>query len=209
MKFVAISDTHGKHRELKLPEGDTIIHAGDFCHYGSTDNMHDFLAWYKDLEYETKILIGGNHDFYADEEHEKFLEILPKEITYLNDSVLDLKGIKIWGSPVSPDLIDWAFGKVRGKEMKKHWELIPDDTDILITHTPPYGILDQSRSGRSLGCEELGKKLFYLHIKFHVFGHVHASYGQKTIETTSFINASNINSTKGLVNQPTVFEWKG
>ena len=62
MKFIAISDTHGKHRGLKLPKGDAIIHAGDFCHYGSESDLHDFLDWYKNLDVELKILIGGNHD---------------------------------------------------------------------------------------------------------------------------------------------------
>lgn len=208
MKFVVISDTHGKHRDLKLPEGDAIIHSGDFCHYGSNDDMNDFLKWYKELEFETKILIGGNHDFFAAEQSELFKEKLPKEVIYLNDSGVMIKGIKIWGSPVQPDLVGWAFGKERGKEMKIHWDLIPADTEILITHTPPYGILDKSRSGKSIGCEELSKRLEKLQIKFHVFGHVHASYGEKQNEKTKYINASNINSSRGLVNQPITFEFE-
>lgn len=207
MKFVVISDTHGKHRGLKLPKGDVIIHAGDFCHYGSSTDSEDFLKWYKDLEFETKILIGGNHDFYAAENSKEFIEYLPKEITYLNDSGNEVNGIKIWGSPYLPDLIGWAFGKHRGSEMKAHWDLIPKDTEILITHTPPFGILDKSRSGKSIGCEELSKRLKELHVKFHIFGHVHASYGQEQIGATKYINASNINSTKGLVNAPIVFEY--
>jgi len=208
MKFVVISDTHGKHRGLNLPNGDIIIHAGDFCHYGSDNDMHDFLEWYKELEFETKILIGGNHDFFAAEQSERFKEILPQEIIYLNDSGVKIKGISIWGSPVQPDLTGWAFGKKRGKEMTKHWELIPENTDILITHTPPFGVLDKPRSGKSIGCEELTNKLKSLEVKFHIFGHVHASYGEKKNEKTQFINASNINSSKGLVNAPITFEYR-
>jgi len=207
MKFVAISDTHGKHRQLNLPKGDAIIHSGDFCHYGSDDDMNDFLTWYKDLEFEVKILIGGNHDFFAARYNKEFIERLPEEIIYLNDSGASIKGIKIWGSPVQPDLIGWAFGKERGAEMKPHWDLIPKDIEILITHTPPFGILDKPRSGTSIGCEELSKRLEELDLKFHVFGHVHASYGEEQRGKTKYINASNINSSKGLVNQPIVFEF--
>lgn len=208
MKFVTISDTHGKHRGLNLPKGDIIIHSGDFCHYGSDVDTHDFLKWYKELEFEIKILIGGNHDFFAAEQSERFKEILPKEIIYLNDSGIKINEINIWGSPVQPDLIGWAFGKTRGVEMKTHWDLIPKNTDILITHTPPFGILDKPRSGKSIGCEELSKRLKDLQVKFHIFGHVHASYGQEETEKTKFINASNINSSKGLVNKPITFEFK-
>jgi len=207
MKFVTISDTHGKHRNLNLPDGDIIIHSGDFCHYGSHSDLYDFLEWYKELEFEVKILIGGNHDFFAAEYSEQFMKILPKEITYLNDSGVTINGINIWGSPVQPDLVGWAFGKKRGAEMKIHWDLIPNDTEILVTHTPPFGILDKSRSGRSIGCEELSKKIKDLQLKVHVFGHVHASYGEKIIGSTKFVNASNINSSKGLVNKPVVFEF--
>ena len=208
MKFVAISDTHGEHRGLNLPKGDVIIHAGDFCHYGSDDHMHNFLKWYKALDFETKILVAGNHDYFAAEHSEKFLELLPKEITYLNDSGVSIGGINIWGSPVQPDLVGWAFGKRRGEAMKPHWDLIPKNIDILVTHTPPYGILDKSRSGTSLGCEELSKKLDELKVKFHIFGHIHAAYGQKQNGTTKFINAANYNSSKGLVNPPITFEFQ-
>lgn len=206
MKFVAIFDTHGKHRELNLPKGDIIIHAGDFCHFGNQDDMYDFLNWYKELDFETKLLIGGNHDFFAAEYSEKFKEVLPKEITYLNDSGVSVNGIKIWGSPVQPDLVGFAFGKNRGAEMRPHWDLIPDDIELLITHTPPKGILDKSRSGQSLGCEELTKRLENLSVKVHVFGHIHQSYGTLTRGKTQYINASNLSSSKGLVNKPIVFE---
>lgn len=206
MKFITISDTHGEHRELKLPTGDAIIHAGDFCQHGRVADALDFLEWYDALDFATKILIGGNHDFFAADESKRFNALLPSGITYLNDSGTVVNGIQIWGSPVQPDLTGWAFGKPRGKAMRKHWNLIPATTDLLVTHTPPYGILDKSRSKRSLGCEELSKRLDELDVAVHVFGHIHASYGQVTIGSTHYINASNYNSRRGLVNKPVVFE---
>ncbi|MDF1696260.1 MAG: metallophosphatase domain-containing protein [Saprospiraceae bacterium] len=206
MKFIFISDTHGQHRKLDLPEGDVIVHSGDFCHYGSQDNMYDFLEWYDQLNYTSKILIGGNHDFFAYEHPEKFKEYLPQSITYLCDSGTTINSIKIWGSPYLPDLVRWAFGHNRGIDMKKHWDLIPSDVQLLITHTPPYGYLDQTRSGKSIGCEELTKRMEALHVDVHVFGHVHASYGQVTNNGTRYINASNMSSGGGLVNLPVVVE---
>jgi len=207
MRFIVISDTHGQHRKLQLPEGDIIIHAGDFCHFGNEDNLYDFLDWYDDLKFNFKILIAGNHDFFAAEHSIRFKEIIPEGITYLDDSGTSINDIKIWGSPVQPDLIGWAFGKNRGKEMKYHWDLIPEDIDILITHTPPYGILDKTRFGKSIGCEELSIRLKSLAVKIHIFGHVHESYGETIIGNTIYMNGSNINSSKGLVNPPKVFEF--
>ncbi|MBT32585.1 MAG: metallophosphoesterase [Thalassobius sp.] len=206
MRFVVISDTHGYHRELTLPKGDVLIHGGDFCHLGDTAQMHDFLNWFESLNYQTKIFIGGNHDFFAADKPKDFQSLIPSGITYLNDSGFKLNGLNIWGSPVQPDLIGWAFGVQRGNAMNKHWRLIPKNTDILITHTPPKGILDKSASGMVLGCEELKKKLTYVKPKIHIFGHVHASYGVLENTITKYINASNMDSDKGLVNPPVVFE---
>ena len=207
MKFIAISDTHGRHRALTLPKGDVIIHAGDFCHYGGNIGMHDFLSWFRHLDFEVKILIAGNHDFYAAEQSDDFEAMLSKEIIYLNDSGITIQGINIWGSPVQPDLTGWAFGKERGSAMKAHWDLIPNDTDILITHSPPYGVLDKPRSEHAVGCEELALRLAKLQVKVHIFGHIHESYGIVQIGETTYINASNYNSSKGLVNAPVVFEF--
>lgn len=207
MKFVIISDTHGDHHDLELPEGDLIIHAGDFCHMGAVEEVYDFLEWYGELDFDYKLLVAGNHDFFADEHPEKFKALLSKDILYLNDSGVEIERIKFWGSPFQPDLDGWAFGQHRGYEMRSHWDLIPADIDVLITHTPPYGILDTTSSGQFVGCEELAKRIPFLQIRLHVFGHIHASYGQEVIGQTTFVNASNYDTAKGLVNPPVVFDW--
>lgn len=205
MKFVVISDTHGLHRELTLPKGDVLIHAGDFSASRMDEKVPDFLSWFDAQDFTYKIFTAGNHDFFAANWYAKFLSIIPKDIHFLNDSGIEIEGIKIWGSPVQPDLEGWAFGKRRGRAMKKHWDLIPDNIDILLTHTPPFGILDKSRTGNSLGCEELSKKLESLKPRVHLFGHVHASYGKKSKGATRYINASNYNSNLGIVNKPVSF----
>ncbi len=205
MKIVIISDTHGLHRDLDLPKGDIIIHAGDICDHGSKEEVLDFLNWFSKLNFSHKIFIGGNHDIFLDEYPVELLEILPTNIHYLNNNDHIIDGIKFWGSPATPDLIGWAFGKKR-TDMKAHWKYMPKQIDVLITHTPPLGILDKSSRQRSLGCSDLLEKVIEINPQLHIFGHVHASYGIKQIGPTTFINASNINSLKGLINPPIVFE---
>lgn len=165
----------------------------------------DFLEWLVNLNFEYKLLIGGNHDFFAANAPKQFLDLVPKEVTYLCNSGVTINGCHFWGSPYQPDLKGWAFGEDRGAPMRKHWTLIPNHTTVLITHTPPYGILDQSRSGRHLGCEILSERIEQLTLQTHIFGHVHASYGQREVADTLYINASNFNSSKGLVHAPIVF----
>ncbi|MEL6250902.1 MAG: metallophosphatase domain-containing protein [Bacteroidota bacterium] len=205
MRFILISDTYGLHRKLQLPEGDVIIHAGDFCGPRSERDSRDFLKWFSSLPYSHKIFIGGNHDFFAARNPRKFNSMIPKNVIYLNDSGAQIGNLNIWGSPVQPDLEGWAFGKRRGEEMRPHWDLIPPNTDVLITHTPPNGILDKSRSGSSLGCEDLSAKLLTIKPRLHVFGHIHASNGRIETDATTYINASNYNSNLGLVNKAAVF----
>ncbi len=207
MKLVLISDTHARHRDLaKLPSGNMIIHAGDFCHYGGEAGLADFLTWYVDLPYEYRILIAGNHDFKAAEERESFRSQLPPSIIYLEDEGVSIGGVNFWGSPVSPDLVEMAFGKERGIEMEEHWKSIPTTTDVLITHTPPMGILDSSRTGRSLGCGYLRNRLEEVQPRCHVFGHVHASYGQLKLGETHFINATSIGNHAQPMNIPISIE---
>lgn len=207
MKFIVISDTHGLHNDLAaLPKGDVLIHGGDFCERGDKGDAIEFLSWFSNLEYKYKILIAGNHDFVAARHPNEFSQLIPPGITYLNDSGTKIEHWNIWGSPVQPDLTGWAFGKPRGAAMNKHWDLIPNDTDILITHTPPKGILDRSSRGYTLGCEELAKRIDEVKPKVHIFGHIHASYGQKQENGILHINGSNIKTGVGIVNEPIVFE---
>ena len=207
MKLALISDTHARHRAFRsLPIADVIIHAGDFCHFGGKHGLEDFLLWYSELPYRHKLLIGGNHDFLPAEDPTLFRKLLPENIQYLEDEGVEIEGVHFWGSPVQPDLVGMAFGRYRGGVMNKHWGLIPESTDVLITHTPPFGILDRSRSGRNLGCECLKQHLFRIQPKLHVFGHIHASFGERRAEQTHFINATSIRNDSKLLRPPLTFE---
>lgn len=207
MKITAISDTHNFHEFLNLPGGDLLIHAGDITDHGTQPEVEDFLQWFAQQDYEYKLFIGGNHDFFLDENPVDLLELLPKDVTYLKNKLFQVGGVKIYGSPICPGMEGWAFGKKRGAEMELYWSFIPKEVDILITHSPPANILDKSSEGYSLGCEKLWEKLKTIHPKYHIFGHIHASYGIRAIGGTTFINASILHSTLGPVNEPIHFEY--
>jgi len=203
LKIVFISDTHGLHEQLEILEGDMIIHGGDISNRGRREEVEDFIDWFQELNFTHKIFIAGNHDLYLERVSEYELEeIIPEDVIYLNDSGITINGINIWGSPVQPWFYDWAFNRERGEEIKKHWDLIPHNTDILITHGPPHGILDKTASGQKVGCEELRERLEIVKPKIHVFGHIHEAYGSEDISNTKYINASVLDIAYKLVNAP-------
>ena len=207
MKIIAISDTHGKHRNLDLPQGDMLIHAGDVSSRGLEDEVLDFLDWYESLDFKYKIFIAGNHDFYFEKEKKEAIEkVIPSNVIYLNDSGVTIEGIKIWGSPIQPWFFDWAFNRKRGEEIAQHWKFIPDDTNILVTHGPAFGLLDKTFREESVGCEELLKSIKKVKPQFHIAGHIHEAYGQVEKDGTHFINASVLDLRYQLVNKPFEFE---
>ena len=209
MKFVVISDTHGKHQSLILPKGDVIIHAGDVSSMGKESEIKDFLNWFSKTDFTYKILIAGNHDFYFEKishNTQVLEELIPSNIIYLNDTGIEIENLKIWGSPIQPWFYNWAFNRYRGEDIKKHWNKIPQDTDILITHGPVFGILDKTSRNENVGCKDLLNKIEEIKPKFHICGHIHEAYGQLKQENTTYINASVLDENYNLRNKPIVFE---
>ncbi len=209
MKFVFLSDTHDKHKEMQIPIGDFLIFCGDMSSRGELREIEAFSLFLKNLPHQYKIVIAGNHDFSFEDERKLQAEELIRSTGayYLNDSGVQIGTIKFWGSPVQPCFKDMAFNRRRGEDIKKHWDLIPLDTDILITHGPPKGILDTIRSGERVGCEELLQKTLSIHPKIHVFGHIHEGYGTLQQQKTVFINASNLNFLYQYTHPPIEWEW--
>lgn len=207
MKFVAIADTHGQHRKLNLPPGDVLLHAGDVSRRGEESEIQDFLDWFSSLDFEHKIFIAGNHDFFFERSSpENVSRILPANVTYLCDSGTIINGIRIWGSPVTPWFHDWAFNRERGEEILKHWQRIPADTDILMTHGPVFSRLDETVRGEHVGCEDLLRVVEQIKPKVYLCGHIHEAYGQTEDGGTTFINASVLNVRYAMTNEPVVFE---
>ncbi len=203
MRLVLISDTHGYHRELKLPLGDILIHAGDLFHRGDLAEVNDFNAWLASLPFAYKIIVAGNHDFCF--EHMSGQALVPAA-TYLQDSAITIEGIKFYGSPWQPRFFDWAFNLDRGQPLKEKWDLIPDDTQVLITHSPPWQIQDRVMNGTHVGCQDLLHRLRTVNPYLHVFGHIHESYGMAKVDNTLFVNASTCNIKYRAVNPAIVID---
>ena len=201
MKIVCISDLHNVYTDLILPKGDVLIVAGDIDTHGGEILFLAFNFWMCSLDYKYKIVIAGNHDKYFEENS---IEATP--YIYLNNSGVEIEGVKFYGSPVSPKFGHWSFMKERGDESAKVWDKIPDDTDVLITHGPPYGILDETAFKQKVGCYDLLQRVLKVQPKYHIFGHIHEAYGTEKIGDTTFINASVVDFRYNLKNNPVVIE---
>lgn len=206
MKLVCIGDTHNKHREIKIPDGDVLIHVGDFTEAGTKHETLEFLEWLLEQPHKYKIMIAGNHDFFMEKSGLTELYNLPSNIFYLEDEGIEIEGVKFWGSPVTPGDGTWAFNRERGKQIRSHWNRIPADTQVLITHTPPYSIKDSLSNKRHVGCEELFKRIKQLQLPLHIFGHIHNTYGKTRISPTTYINASSLDDQYRFHHSPIIFE---
>ena len=209
MEITFISDTHNMHHLMTsdLSGGPMIIHAGDISGRGKYNEVNDFLQWFSSLPYMHKIFIAGNHDFIFEKENAL---IIPEDVIYLQDDAVTIEGIKIYGSPWQPWFYDWAFNLPRkGPGLYSKWESIPTDVDILITHSPPYGILDLTYRDRTpVGCEALRERLNEISPKIHVFGHIHEAYGQEKIGETLFINAAMLDLRYEYTHKPIIINYK-
>lgn len=195
MKIHAISDTHRRHKEFTMPGGDVLVCSGDICSRGSLEEAIDFLNWFGAQPYDYKVLVPGNHDWVFEHNPELMkAECFTRNIILLNDSGVTINGVKFWGSPVQPRFFNWAFNRDRGPDIQRHWDLIPIDTDVLITHGPPAGILDYvpGPRGGSVGCHDLARTIVKTNIKLHIFGHIHYSRGHSKVGNCLYINAASV-----------------
>lgn len=195
MKILHISDTHGKHHSVTdLIKADMIIHSGDIAEDGTEEEVLDFLNWFCDLDYQHKIFVAGNHDFCLDGEQ---IEGLPENCHYLCNSGIEIEEIKFWGIPF------FLSNELNG-DTAQIMAKIPNETDILITHRPPYGILDFD-DNNNFGCVDLLQSVQKIVPKYHLFGHVHASCGVEKSQYTIFVNSSLVRQNT-IVNKPFLFE---
>jgi Icc-related predicted phosphoesterase len=206
MRIVLISDTHGLHRQLDVPGGDILIHAGDFTLDSKPPSIvSDFNGWLGTLPHRHKVVVPGNHEFVLEEPRNR---AAITNATLLIDTGVEVEGISIWGSPVTP-LYGGAFGKSNPEDRKRHWAQVPEGLDILITHGPPFAILDHGGSEeRREGCPQLLEAVFRALPRVHVFGHIHAGYGTLRTDDTLFVNASLLGDNGSLTRKPVVIDFQ-
>lgn len=195
MKICCVSDLHGHLPEI--PECDLLLIGGDIvpttAHKPESSAFwleNVFRRWLEELPARNIVGIAGNHDWIF----QKRRDLIPSlPWIYLQDSGVEIGGFKIWGTPWQPVFFDWAFN-LPESELKLRWKMIPDDTDILITHGPPYGIGDLSTYGNmNAGSPSLLARIGELSPKLAVFGHIHSGYGEYRINDTIALNASLVN----------------
>lgn len=233
MKLVVISDTHNRHKDLVIPKCDILIHCGDWTSMGYKHEVEAFAKWLNKQPAESIVLIPGNHElqFEKDFPHSrKWLTDHCERAILLVDEAANINGVKIWGSPATPWFCDWAWNRssnnltgyhMHGKSfyprpIKPHWDMIPLDTNILITHGPPYEILDQTTYANGdpkpgyLGCEELANRIKELKdLDLHFFGHIHAPGGQQIHKDgVSYYNAAICDETYFPSNSITIVEYE-
>lgn len=183
LKIWHISDTHRYHYLLNQPENiDIVIHSGDFSNfkdvYKNEPEAKDFLTWYGNLNIKYKILIAGNHDAFAAKAVGELRELCNYyNIIYLENESINIEGVNIFGSPLTPTFGDWYFMKARHK-IAEYWKQIPDNTDILVVHGPPKGIMDLSYNPDGklefCGCKSLRNEVLNrIKPKLFLSGHIH------------------------------------
>jgi predicted phosphohydrolase len=204
VKIVCLSDTHGFHRKVHVPPGDLLIHAGDFTLFSrSQAEILDFNAWLGELPHRYKIVIPGNHEFAF--ETPRFSRVISNAV-FLIDEAVEAGGFRVWGSPMTT-LYGGAFGRSAAADRARVYSGIPEGTDILVTHGPPFGVLDRPRgTDRNDGCQELLAAVTRIKPALHIFGHVHGGYGSHRANGTVFVNAALCGESEGIEQQPIVVD---
>lgn len=221
-RIVCISDTHHRYGqgmsypELKLPEGDVLVHSGDATMQGSESEVATFNEWLGRQPFRHRIFVPGNHDWIFQNNPKLALSLMTNAKVLIDqgvvldqddqlypwDSEKKMDGIKIYGSPWQPLFYDWAFNLTRGKQLADKWSLIPEGTNLLVTHGPPLHQGDQVTRYQSdfsyqipigvenVGCWDLAERIKVIKPTWHQFGHIHVGHGITKDDHTTYINAA-------------------
>lgn len=220
MRIVALSDTHTIQNEVILPEGqfDFLIHSGDMGNVGRFAEYEKIGEWFRSLKdkFKHRIIVPGNHDQAFQHDAPKVMSTwFDSEVICLIDKGVEIDGIKFYGCPWMPRFYDWAF-MLHESELPAVYANIPDDTEVLITHCPPHGILDKAkrkpRFSEAYLYDRCGSPALYERVKqlsqlkHHIFGHIHYGYGVEKIDDVTFHNVASLNENYYYQNAPQIIE---
>src|ERR1035437_1547044 len=209
-----LSDSHGQHRKIPkewLPETDWILHAGDVSSMGTLEQISDFLDWFSKVgNYKFRVFCAGNHDWLFERTSYLAKSMIPDNVIYLENSEVVIDGIKVYGVPQQIEFCNWAFN-IPKEDMKKYWDAVPEDTNVILTHGAPFKILDMTLEGDFTGCEYLLKRMSELkQLKLEVHGHIHEARGIfEFADGVKIINASILNRSYKMVNKPYIIDTNG
>jgi Icc-related predicted phosphoesterase len=211
MRCWHISDTHANHTQLVVPEGvDTVIHSGDASNYRdpfrNEPELREFIDWFARLPIPNRVFVPGNHDTSLDRGLIERWEIEDLGIHLLLNEEREIGGLRFWGSPFTPKYGDWSYMRDRGT-INRIWDEIPEGVDVLVTHGPPYGVLDatytRGNAVELVGCSALAKRVAHVQPRLMCFGHIHSTKdirnaGVRTVHglRTQFSNGSCVDDGK-------------
>lgn len=206
LKIVCLSDSHGRHRQVQIPECDIFIFAGD-ASILSYAELEAFNNWLGTIKADFKIFVAGNHDGYMQQLGKKDCQLFLTNAIYLENDTVKVKGIKIFGSPYSKEFNRWNF-MAEDWKLAYFWDLIEKDTDIVITHGPAYGLLDRNAYGNKCGSKTLLAKLEEINPKYHITGHIHEDSNILKTKFTTVVNASVLDENYKIAFEPKVIYFE-
>lgn len=217
MRVVVLSDNHTRYN-FTVPEGDLLIHCGDFSYQGRPNEMFDFADWLTEQPHQHKVWVWGNHELGAESNETYWADYIGNHAgaTCLHNKELEIDGYKLFGSSFTPIFRNWAFMKDL-EERQYYWETVAPDCDILISHGPPLGLLDtvdNNPSSEHLGCMPLRNYLERVKPQLACWGHIHGSGGEimtlkawePNEQNTTCINAALLDERYTLVRDPIIFD---
>ena len=238
IRLMCFSDTHGHHLEIPKSQifpSDILICGGDFTIFGNPEHVESFKQWIYGLPCNNKIIIAGNLDLTFDTKKlDHFRNVinqkdpnikLPENLEsvkksfvesngkydYIEDQIIDVNGIRIYGAPFTAEFMDWAF-QFEGDEGKNKWNKLTqllnnkESVDIILTHGPPKGVCDQDHTGQNVGDEDLRKIIEQLQPSLSLFGHIHQAHGNAMVGKTLCCNIAVVNNCREITYAPTYID---
>lgn len=205
MRIVCFSDTHGLEDQIQIPDGDALIFCGDLCCGGRIEEYYRFAQFMRKQKHSLKIIVAGNHDWLFQREPQQAKQIF-EGVTWLHDNAISIGRDTIYGTSWQPTFFNWAFNRTE-QELSELYSRIFFETTVLVTHCPPYEVLDVNRDGQNCGSVALKERANNLpYLRYHLFGHIHGNWGEHFDGKCSSINCCVLTENYTVYRKPIVID---